>query len=311
MATQKIYKEIAKNSNGAPAQDRQAQVSLIRILGGRTFGGEVEKGESKVDGDRTLGLAGSQLTAALDDIASGTTVATVFRGYIEPTLAEGMLAERVLSHPKLVGYEKAPDIMRVGMPYYDTVGCPSKEAEYWTHAQDWMEDMRHSFAPYLNPLDRVRLSIDEEQGPGVLPLRNSNGDPAFAGLARCFDGGAGADPHVDRLEWDAPVGRFFGMPTAQIAVNIYLKVPTSGGEISIWESRPDRAAHEAMRVPGSYGLKRELIGAPNHVIRPHAGDLVFFDAQRIHAVGASHGARVTISAFLIQFAPRGSWFIYS
>jgi len=93
-------------------------------------------------------------------------------------------------------------------------------------------------------------------------------------------------------------------------------MPPHGGELAIWDLKPDQDEYEALRIPESdglksYGLKREPLGEPAYVITPRPGDLILFDAQRVHAVYASvGGARVTISFFIVLTA-EGELLIYS
>lgn len=250
------------------------------------------------------------LNSGLKSVIAGDFIAVRCPKFYEQQLAEEM-STRLLQHPRFNHYDKAEDIGKVGPPYYDTVGDPELEAKYWADSLEWITTLRAAFRPNLSPIDRLRLELDEQWPKGARLLRDAINRPAFAGLSRVFEDGAEALLHVDRLEWDAPVGRFKFSPVAQVSVNVYMKTPMRGGELAIWRVKPDRHGHEKLRIPGSYGLRRELLGEPDVVIKPQPGELILFDAQNVHAVYRSLGGlRVTISCFVVLSA-EGQAFIYS
>ena len=259
---------------------------------------------------KTLPVCAGALGRALNTVLTGRALAVRLPGYYPAEQCDAM-SQRLIRHPGFGYYDKAPGIGKVGFPYYDSVGSETREAEYWVEAQQWNSLIRDAFAPALSPVDRVHLELDEAFVRGCRLLRSFEGKPAFAGLARVFEHGSGALPHVDRLEWDAPAHRFSLRPVAQVAVNAYLQMPGEGGEVAIWNWKPSRAKHEALRVPGSYGLDERKLGAPDVLITPTPGDLMVFDAQNVHAVRASKGGiRVTVSLFIV-ITEGGDVFIYS
>lgn len=250
------------------------------------------------------------LASALRSVIAGEQLAVRFPDYYPSWLAERM-SKRIIEHEDFGHYAKAPDIGKVGFPYYDTVGNADLEPMYWAQAPSWNGKVRSAHWPEMSPIDRVRLELDESWPHGASLLRDAGGRAAFAGLARVFEDGAEALPHVDRLEWDAPIGRFGFEPIAQIAANVYLRMPPAGGELAIWDIKPEQGKHEDLRIPGSYGLKRELLSEPKLVLKPRQGELVFFDARNVHAVYASAGGpRVTVSFFIVLSA-EGEAYIYS
>jgi len=242
----------------------------------------------------------------------GESRASVLRipKYYAPAEAE-QLASRLVSHPRRNQYGLAPSVGKVGSPYYDAAANEESESHYWHEARQWIQAIRNAFLPGLSPVDRLRLDLDEHTSGGARLLRDRSGRPAFVGLSRVFER-AEAEPHVDRLEWDAPIGRFRRVPIRQIAANVYLAVPEHGGELQIWNNKPTARDYEALRNPASYGLRKELLGAPDVEIRPAPGELILFDAQKIHAVAPSSGkSRVTVAMFLVQFDQDGPFYMYS
>lgn len=251
-----------------------------------------------------------ELASGRKAVIAGDVIAVRCPGYYSPPLAEE-ISKRLVRHPRFSHYEKAPGIGKVGFPYYDTAGDHEFEAKYWANALEWIRTVRAAFWPYLSPIDRLRLDLDEQWSQGARLLRDAINRPAFAGLSRVFEDGGEALPHLDRLEWDAAIGRFKASPAAQVAMNVYMKIPARGGELAIWRVKPDRRRYEELRIPGSYGLRRELLGEPDAVIEPQPGELILFDAQNVHAVyKSSGGPRVTVSFFVVLSA-EGQVFIYS
>jgi hypothetical protein len=58
-------------------------------------------------------------------------------------------------------------------------------------------------------------------------------------------------------------------------------------------------AEYASRRRQDYGLDRATLGEPHFSIRPRQGDLLMFDAARVHGVRrVDRGSRVTAACFL-------------
>jgi hypothetical protein len=246
----------------------------------------------------------------LQSIVDGKILAARLPAYYPPALAS-MMADRLIGHPDFGFYDVAPDIGRVGLSYYDTVNHPDLERQYWAQAQYSNGSIRSALAPAMSPVDRFRVELDEQWPSGVRLLRDSIGRPAFAGLARVFKEGVEALPHTDHLDWDAPPGRFLASPTAQIAMNVYLRLGLSGGQLAIWDVKPDRQQYEKLRLASSsYALDRDLLGEPALVLQPRVGELICFDSRYIHAVLPSFGGiRVSFSLFFLVLMGQG--FVYS
>jgi hypothetical protein len=84
---------------------------------------------------------------------------------------------------------------------------------------------------------------------------------------------------------------------SQFGVNIYANVPEVGGELAIWL---DEISDEEflLRRGGQYGMSIEALGEPDMTVKPENGDLILFNARKLHAVLAGSGTeRLTISAF--------------
>lgn len=86
---------------------------------------------------------------------------------------------------------------------------------------------------------------------------------------------------------------------AQLAFNIYIRVPPAGGETVLWRRRwqPD---DEPLRIPGGYGFQ-EAVAADTQslTLRPTLGEGFLFDPRHYHTVRqASDGRRISIGCFV-------------
>jgi hypothetical protein len=251
----------------------------------------------------------TDLAIGVRALIEGDVLAIRFPGFCDAKYCQS-IADLVMAHPDRDHYEQAPDISKLGTPFFDAVVTPEKLQEYWTNASNWAEVVRACMMPSIAPTELLRLVLDERLPGGARLLRNAIGSAAFAGLYRAFERD-GAHPHVDRLERDDDGSSFRFVPTCQLAANIYLQLPRSGGELEIWDFKPSVADYERMRIPNSYGLDRAALQLPTITLAPLPGELILFDAQNIHAVRGSSGrARVTASMFVIGM-PDGSFATYS
>ena len=122
----------------------------------------------------------------------------------------------------------------------------------------------------------------------------------FVGLARVFTSTAEALPHQDVLRWDAPLECTSAQSLlTQLAANIYVQPSEGGGDLELWSSSLDRDEYERLKLPGSYGLDRAKLPPSAVRVKPEAGDLILFNANKTHAVRpVTSGIRVTVSCFI-------------
>jgi hypothetical protein len=250
------------------------------------------------------------MESALNAVRSEQVLAARVRGFYSEAVATE-LAARLLHHPDLDHYELAPEIGKLGSPYYDSVGNSELECQYWRQAPDWNQKLRQVYFPSASPVDRLHVELDEILPRGLRLLRDASGEPAFAGLVRVFGEGAGADPHTDHLENDAPRGRLAFTPAEQIAVNVHLRSATQGGELAIWSWKPTRDEYDELRIPGWYGLDRSKLSEPTVVVRPEVGDLILFSSHNVHAVLPSRRSPRVTASFFVVIGSNGAAFMYS
>ena len=86
---------------------------------------------------------------------------------------------------------------------------------------------------------------------------------------------------------------------AQLAFNIYIRVPPAGGDTVLWRRRwqPD---DEDLRIPGGYGYDESVVASTQSLtLRPTLGEGFLFDPRHYHTVRpASDGRRISIGCFV-------------
>jgi len=194
-------------------------------------------------------------------------------------------------------YLNAPAVGRIGMSFFETGGKPEVIDQYFATALPNIRLLRNACAPYQCPIDVFRCVVDE-LWPSGASLQSLSGRKMFVGLSRNMRPGAPLLAHHDLFARLAPHAPEANDLLMQMAVNIYVNVPQHGGELMMW--RDEITDAEFLRRRGDkYGMDIEPLGPPDIVVRPQMGDLILFDARKLHAVAAGAGSdRLTLSSFL-------------
>ncbi|GGM41335.1 hypothetical protein GCM10012275_10410 [Longimycelium tulufanense] len=241
----------------------------------------------------------------LVDLAAGRVLAIVVEDYCPPELCREA-ARKLINDHRYGEYDNVPGVHKWGLNTYEGLSSAEREQRYFAEAVPAIQALRDSWSPHLSPIDRLRLEL-QEAWPAGANMGFFKGHKLFVGQARVFpSGGNGAIPHQDFLPWElqdlngvTDVGE---VPTlvGQLTVNLYLQTPASGGELELWAHGYDHDEYDALRASAdSYGLNRELVPAPDAVLRPIAGMLIMFHASRVHAVRPAQGVdRVALSSFI-------------
>lgn len=212
-----------------------------------------------------------------------------------PRAESAELSARIAGHQELEAYEIQNSLKRLGMGYVDVGGADEKAARYHSAAVRSIWDIRKIAYPMITPIDHLRLLL-EEVWPTGATIETVGGEKCFVGTCRVIDPGAAMLPHNDRF------GRMrldgLDEMIGQLAINIYLQMPETGGELQLWLREPDAEQDERQRQTD--GLDPAELGAPALTIRPENGDLVIFNSQLIHGVkpGEGNTQRVTMSFFV-------------
>ena len=245
----------------------------------------------------------------LDDLLHSRVLACHLRGVVDPALAE-RVGERLLQLPGSDGYRNLPaaGLLKFGMALFEAHtrtaagwGLDQQHlARYLIGARSFEGAIRGQCLGIANPL-RLLVSPLAEHVPCERAM--IDGQPAFAGLVRFTS--SGIRPHSDNARKDHPDVPFTQSLRGQLAVNLYLKAPTTGGALTIWERGTEQG------IPHAYGVQPTTT-PPSLTIQPCPGDMIIFNSEHLHGVTAAEvGERVNISCFAGPTGDGSSWVYWS
>ena len=251
--------------------------------------------------DRTSGRiaerdAATLCAADLEALAAGEVLAIRLAGFY-PAAACHTVSGRVQGTAQS-RYDVAPEVAKVGMALFEATDAALLDA-YYADAAHAEERARALYGELEDPIAALRTLLDRlwPAGCGTERLHDR---PMYAGLVRVIDTASELRPHQDNTDWDMTGSARAQTMRTQFSANVYFSAAEAGGELELWATAiRDGEQYRAIKVPGDYALSRAAIGAPALTIRPAAGDLVIFDARRIHAVApVARGSRVNASTFI-------------
>lgn len=189
-----------------------------------------------------------------------------------------------------------PQFRRLGRAFSETTTEDARDS-YFNSAAELLENLREISNPYSYPADTLRLLLDEvwPSGATVLTFQSRK---FFAGVVRYQQPGVDLEPHTDNVTRNLPPGETLGI-TRQLSVNVYLDVPDVGGELEFWDQYPSEDDYQQLSGDRTWGVDRAAVGAPALTIKPEAGEAIFIDPRRVHAVRPSADRpRVTVGLFV-------------
>ena len=264
--------------------------------------------------DHVRAFMSTELDASqLDTMSRGEALAIHVRSFFDPAVAARVAGSLRAEHRELwhLGPYRTDMSYLYGVPMQVAGKSAASLAAYYDDAVPTMRRIRALFAPNPSPIDKLRLELDELWPAGAM-IHHDGGCKRIAGLLRAMrcedliEGRAAVDGacHIDDE----------GMGPRQCSALLYLQVPDTGGELSIWNIKPDpRNAKNGLFaliakkafVQGAQEIIHEVLGPPSHVIRGQPGDLVIFDTARPHAVrGFATGSRLAIQTFVEMAQPK-------
>lgn len=143
-------------------------------------------------------------------------------------------------------------------------------------------------------------------GAAVIPA-TIGGRPAFGGTLREIN--AGALIHFDDINREFPAGVFDQEVVAQLAFNVWVEVPVSGGGTSVWRHRWEPADERSREA---YGFGPSTVGGCQRVSQvPELGDGLLFNPANFHAVDPNPGERRIAFAFFLGLTTTGQLIAWS
>lgn len=132
--------------------------------------------------------------------------------------------------------------------------------------------------------------------PDVAPGRRQRRE-MHVGIVREIN--AGLQVHFDDAVREYAGRLLDAEVVAQLAFNIYVRVPPVGGETVLWRRRW-QPSDEDLRIPGGYGYHESVAdGAQSLTLRPELGEGFLFDPRHYHTVRpATDGRRISIGCFV-------------
>ncbi|MDH2392302.1 proline hydroxylase [Streptomyces sp. HNM0663] len=143
-------------------------------------------------------------------------------------------------------------------------------------------------------------------GAAVIPA-TIGGRPVFGGTLREIN--VGALIHYDDINREFPNGLFDQEIVAQLAFNVWVAVPASGGATTIWRHRWEPADE---RHSDAYGYQPEAVTHCQRIsITPELGDALLFNPANFHAVEPSPVGRRIAFAFFLGLTTTGQLIAWS
>lgn len=251
----------------------------------------------------------------LNALIQGDILALRIFPFISQEVAQAN-AEQILVHEhRIQHYSMAEDVgvKRMGMTIFEAENKPEKLRQYHKLAKNSGEWLRSISGNFVNPLDLLRVRLMESWRWG-LRIEHALGEPMNPGIVRCFVKGDsdGLPPHQDLLSRDLPGSNIAQQMEAQLAANIFIKVPEEGGEVQIWDCEPDLVQFESMRSDVYDFIEPENLPERMVRLKPRPGELMLFRTSCVHAVLPSKSSmRIAYSCSIGYFGMGESLSIWS
>ena len=252
-----------------------------------------------------LDCANLQNSFTFAETLSESSLGMLVRGQVDviwhqrfypPAVCQAVLP-RITEACEAANYTLTSDLQSLGTSIGEATESAQDTERYLLTAQDTISMIRDKlFRGCQSPCDVIRLLADEYWPYGAM-VGKHDGRTMLSGIIRRWPSGGHANPHIDQR--DIPLLAKYNL-VRRIGINVYLETPENecGGEIEFWHKIADEGQYESQKR-SDYGLDRDQLGDPMCVVRPRQGDLIMFDAARIHGVRrVTGGSRVTAACFL-------------
>ena len=197
------------------------------------------------------------------------------------------ISERIKKSKYFRAYPGHPSVSRLGQELFECGESELALEKQQEKAPTLMKQMRRLIHPYISPIDRLRVELDDIWSYGC-NLAKLGDKKVFAGIVREHKEDSPGKPHCDVMAWGF-LESYKDKPNLinNIAANVYLKTSESGGEIVLWDEWPTQSEYNIAGNtddPASLGLDSKKMAQPKLEIKPNQGDLILFNSMRIHSV---------------------------
>lgn len=196
-------------------------------------------------------------------------------------------------------YINVDSVRRIGMAYYETEHQEDLIQAYFASAATCLEQMRRACDPVGSPMDTARCLLDEVWPAGA-HLQTLFGKKMFVGLSRLVEPNTTFLAHHDIFADDAPGMAESESVISQFGANVYVQMPERGGELLMWHRNMTIAEFDEKRR-GQYGIAIDDLPEPDVVLKPGTGDLLIFDAHKLHAVASPKDRQRLALSFFIAY----------
>jgi len=178
------------------------------------------------------------------------------------------------------------------------IDSPEALNKYHKSALTNTERLRTIFLPYLSPVDKLRVVL-EDIWPAGATTEVLGGKKCFVGICRIMEPFVELLAHNDSLERDTPELVEAKTLLGQLSACVYLQVPDVGGGLRLWMKGPANENEYCQLKGNSYGISMEKLGPPMYLIEPEMGELVIFNTSKYHGVAPGQGSsRINVGLFI-------------
>ncbi len=187
-------------------------------------------------------------------------------------------------------------VTRFGISQYEE-GVKRGRETYFRLAAAAIEEQRqvfaHSFDPVRRFIDQLRTAV-----PDVGIMREPEFGDYYAGNGKLRTGYSPI--HVDFAPQDSG-GWEVGKADVQLAWNLYIDVPKTGGELLLWE-KSWRPEDDRYQVSGNYYFDEAVVRECRRLeIKPRVGEILLINSRNFHAIAESDH-RFAFGSFISCFA---------
>ncbi|WP_329563188.1 2OG-Fe(II)-dependent halogenase WelO5 family protein [Kitasatospora sp. NBC_01266] len=244
----------------------------------------------------------------LANLAAGTLAAVRVPGFLDLTTCQAAMT--AVDRLPTADYDPArvpTPIIRFGpalSDHRDQNGVLDAD-RYWRDAEA-ARTAWHRAGLRPDPITVSLARLGCAWGAAVTPA-TIGGRAVFGGTLREIN--AGAFVHCDSITREFSAGLFDQEVVAQLAFNVWVAVPETGGATTVWRHRWEPADEQHRQA---YGYRPETVEHCQRIsLTPQVGDALLFNPANFHAVDPCPGQRRIAFAFFLALTTTGQLIAWS